>query len=254
MMTKQRLDMALVERGFAPSRARARDAILRGCVRVGDTVCRKPGQLVGDQEGLALEDPASPYVSRAALKLIAGLDRFDLSPDGLTVLDLGASTGGFTQVLLERNADHVIAVDVGRGQMAAALRDDPRVSLIERLNVRDLEPGHLAGRPVAAIVCDVSFISLKLALPAALSLAEPDAWGLFLVKPQFEVGRAHIGKGGLVRDAERARASADDIAAWLTREHGWRALGIEPAPLTGGDGNREFLLAARSTRRIPTEG
>lgn len=253
-MTKQRLDTALVERGLAASRARARDAILRGCVRVGDAVCRKPGRLVGSGETLVLDDAASAYVSRAALKLIAGLDRFRLSPEGLTVLDLGASTGGFTQVLLERGAAHVIAVDVGHGQMAAALRDDPRVTLIEKLNVRDLDPRHIDGRPVQAIVCDVSFISLKLALPAALALAEPDAWGLFLVKPQFEVGREHIGKGGLVRDPERARAAADDIAAWLAGDQGWQVLGVEPAPLAGGDGNLEYLLAARAGHREPADG
>ncbi len=253
-MTKQRLDTALVERGLAASRARARDAILRGCVRIGDTVCRKPGQLVVEGESLALDDPASAYVSRAALKLIAGLDSFGLSPEGLSVLDLGASTGGFTQVLLERGAAHVVAVDVGHGQMAGTLRGDPRVTLIEKRNVRDLEREHLAGRPVQAIVCDVSFISLKLALPAALALAEADAWGLFLVKPQFEVGREHIGKGGLVRDPARARAAADDIAAWLASDHGWRVLGIEPAPLAGGDGNQEFLLAARAGHGEPSDG
>jgi 23S rRNA (cytidine1920-2'-O)/16S rRNA (cytidine1409-2'-O)-methyltransferase len=250
-MTKQRLDTALVEHGLAASRARARDAILRGCVRVDDMVCRKPGRLLSGRESLAMEDPASAYVSRAAIKLVAGLDRFDLSPEGLNVLDLGASTGGFTQVLLQRGAARVIAVDVGHDQMAATMRDDPRVTLIEKLNVRDLGTEHLAGRPVQAIVCDVSFISLKLALPAALALAEPGAWGLFLVKPQFEVGRENIGKGGLVRDAARARASVDDIAVWLAGEQDWRVLGIEPAPLAGGDGNQEFLLAAR---KEPADG
>jgi 23S rRNA (cytidine1920-2'-O)/16S rRNA (cytidine1409-2'-O)-methyltransferase len=243
-MTKLRLDVALVERGLAGSRARARDAVLRGCVRVDGDICRKPGQPVTDDNEIVIDDPASTYVSRAALKLIAGLDHFGLSPEGRSVLDLGASTGGFTQVLLERGAAHVIAVDVGHGQMAEALCGDCRVTLMEKLNARDLTPRHLAGRRVDAIVCDISFISLRLALPAALALAEAGAWGLFLVKPQFEVGRAHIGKGGLVRDTEQARHAVDEIARWLAEDQHWRILGHHPAPLAGGDGNQEYLLAA----------
>jgi 23S rRNA (cytidine1920-2'-O)/16S rRNA (cytidine1409-2'-O)-methyltransferase len=247
-MTKLRLDVALVERGLAASRARARDAILRGCVRVAGEACRKPGQIVAADTPVLLDDPASAYVSRAALKLAAGLDQFRLSPEGLSVLDLGASTGGFSQVLLERGAACVIAIDVGHGQMAPELSGDERVSLMEKLNARDLTRDHLGGRKIDAIVCDISFISLRLALPAALALADPGAWGLFLVKPQFEVGRAHIGKGGLVRDPERARQCVADMADWLAGEQGWTVLGSHPAPLAGGDGNQEYLLAARKGR------
>lgn len=244
-MSRIRLDVALVERGLAPSRARARDAILRGCVRVGANVCNKPGQLVDRNAGLSFDDPASGYVSRAALKLIAGLDRFELDPASRTVLDIGASTGGFAQVLLERGAHHVLAIDVGHDQMAQSLRSDPRVSLIEGLNARDLGRRHLGGRTLDAIVCDVSFISLKIALPPALVLAEPEAWGLFLVKPQFEAGRDKIGRGGLVRGENVAEDCVQDISDWLNKFGGWRVLGYAVSPLPGGDGNREFLLAAR---------
>ena len=243
-MNRTRLDIALVERGLMPSRARARDAILRGCVRIDMTICEKPGQLVGGGAELSIDDPAKSYVSRAAIKLIAGLDQFDLDPSGLTALDIGASTGGFTQVLLERRAHHVIAVDVGHDQMSASIRRDPRVSLLEGLNARDLQRHHLGGRPVGAIVCDVSFISIKIALPTALSLAAPGAWGLFLVKPQFEVGRKNIGRGGLVRSAKAAADCVQEVAGWLSAIDGWRVLGHAPAPLTGSKGNQEFLLAA----------
>ena len=248
-MTRVRLDVALVARGLAASRARARDAVRRGCVRVDGRLAEKPGQLVADATPVTIDDPAAAWVSRAALKLVAGLDRFALDPAGRTVLDLGASTGGFTQVLLQRGAGHVIAVDVGHGQMAEALVGDPRLSLMEGLNARDLARDHLAGRRVEAIVCDVSFISLRLALPAALSLAEPGAWGLFLVKPQFEVGRQHVGSGGLVRDLKRAQQCVADIAAWLAAGQGWSVLGHMAAPMTGSDGNQEYLLAARKGRQ-----
>lgn len=243
-MNRTRLDVALVQRGLMPSRARARDAILRGCVRIDLNICDKPGQLIGGGAELSIDDPANGYVSRAALKLIAGLDRFDLDPAGRTILDLGASTGGFTQVLLERRAHHVVAIDVGHNQMAAAIEGDPRVTLLEGLNARDMERHHLGGRAVGAIVCDVSFISLKKALAGPLLLAEPGAWGLFLVKPQFEVGRENIGRGGLVRDTATAEASVREIAGWLTGVGGWQVLGHAPSPVTGSDGNREFLLAA----------
>lgn len=248
-MIKKRLDVALVARGLAASRARARDAILRGCVRVNDVTCAKPGQIIAADTALALDDPAAAYVSRAALKLAAGLDRFALDPHGLAALDIGASTGGFTQLLLERGAAHVVAVDVGHGQMAEPLATDGRVSLLENLNARDLSADHLlqpdgSRMHIQAIVCDVSFISLKLVLPPALSLAEPDAWGVFLIKPQFEVGRDHIGRGGIVRDPDAAQKCIDDIDDWLTANQNWTVLGIEPAPLTGADGNQEYLIAA----------
>jgi 23S rRNA (cytidine1920-2'-O)/16S rRNA (cytidine1409-2'-O)-methyltransferase len=219
--------------------------VLRGAVTVDGAPESRPGRKVGPGERLAASDPAARYVSRAALKLIAGLDAFGFGPAGLTALDLGASTGGFTQVLLERGAARVIALDVGHGQLDPALAADPRVTAIEGVNARHVTAEHLRGARPEAIVSDVSFISLKLALPPALALTAPDAWGVFLVKPQFEVGRERIGKGGIVRDPAAAREGAEDVAAWLEAEQGWRVTGILPSPVAGGDGNREFLLGAR---------
>jgi 23S rRNA (cytidine1920-2'-O)/16S rRNA (cytidine1409-2'-O)-methyltransferase len=240
-----RLDQALVARGFAPSRSRARDMVRRGGVLVDGLPEERPARMVAADSTIAATDPAARYVSRAALKLIAALDHFGFDPAGLSALDLGSSTGGFTQVLLERGASHVTAVDVGHGEMDARLAADPRVTLLERLNARHLSAAHLGGRKVEAIVADVSFISLKQALPPALALAEPSAWGVFLVKPQFEVGRAGLGKGGIVRDPELARGGADQIAAWLRDDEGWVVVGIIPSPIAGGSGNIEFLLGAR---------
>ncbi len=241
---RMRLDTALVERGLAPSRARARDAILRGAVSVAGAPETKPGRMVTVDAALAVDDPAGGYVSRAALKLVAALDRFGFDPNGLTALDLGASTGGFTQVLLERGAEHVVAVDVGHGQLHPTLASDPRITLIEGLNARDVKRAHLGGRRIGAIVADLSFISLKLALPQALALAESGAWGVFLVKPQFEVGREALGKGGIVRDEQAARLVVEDIAAWLESEPRWRVVANLPSPIAGGSGNREFLIGA----------
>ena len=240
-----RLDEALVLRGLAPSRSRARDMILRATVRVDGETEAKPARMVASAQAISVSDPGAAYVSRAALKLIAGLDAFGFDPAGLTVLDIGASTGGFTQVLLERGAEHVIAIDVGHGEMDATLAADPRVTLIEGLNARDLRSNHLGGHRIDAVVADLSFISLKLALPPALHLAEPGAWGVFLVKPQFEVGPKALGKGGVVRDPAVATKAADDIAAWLADEHGWSVAGLLPSPIAGGSGNQEFLLGAR---------
>jgi len=240
-----RLDEALVAAGLASSRARARDMVLRGTVFIDGERAVKPARQVAPAEELSVEDPAARYVSRAALKLLAGLEYFGFNLDGITALDLGASTGGFTQVMLERGASHVISVDVGHGQIEPALAADPRVTLHEGVNARHLTRAHLGGRRIDAIVSDVSFISLRLALPAALVLAEPGAWGVFLVKPQFEVGRALVGKGGIVRDQDIARQASEGIAAWLADTTDWRAVGLLPSPLVGGDGNVEYLLGAR---------
>ena len=242
-MTK-RLDLALVERGLVRTRARARDAILRGHVTVDGKLAVRPAMTVEPDAAIALDDPASGYVSRGSLKLIAALDRFGYSPTGRVALDIGASTGGFTQVLLERGAAKVFAIDVGHGQLDPALAADPRVVSREGVNARDLVPGDI-GEPAAAIVADVSFISLRLVLPPVLALAGPAAWGIFLVKPQFEVGREALGKGGIVRDPGLAERSAADIAGWLETAIGWRVDGIILSPIEGGDGNREFLLGAR---------
>lgn len=239
----KRLDMAIVDRGLAPTRARARDAVLRGHVSVDGRLADKPAMNVEAESTIALDDPAAGYVSRGALKLIAGLDRFGFAARDRVALDLGASTGGFTQVLLERGARKAFAVDVGHGQLAPSLAADPRVVSREGLNARDLTEADL-GEKVTAIVADVSFISLRLVLPPALALADPGAWGIFLVKPQFEVGRENLGKGGIVRDPQIAERAAADISAWLEGDLGWRVSGVILSPIAGGDGNREFLIGA----------
>lgn len=243
----QRLDQLLVSRQLFESRSRARDAVVRGTVKVNGHTVTKPGQVFGMDVSLEIEDPAQRYVSRAALKLIAALDHFHVAVSGKICLDIGASTGGFTEVLLERGAAHVTAVDVGHGQMHPRLSEDLRVTNLEGLNARELAGTHLAKQPVSIVVSDVSFISLKLALPPALNLAEPGAICVLLVKPQFEAGRDAIGKGGLLRQPETAPAVAADLERWLTDEMGWTSLGIIPSPITGGDGNKEFLLAGRKT-------
>jgi 23S rRNA (cytidine1920-2'-O)/16S rRNA (cytidine1409-2'-O)-methyltransferase len=236
---RQRLDEALVARGLCPSRARARDAVLRGTVKVDGEQAAKPSQPVGAGSVLTIEDPAQAYVSRAALKLKHGLAQFGISARAKACLDIGASTGGFTQVLLEEGAAHVTAIDVGHGQMKLM---DPRITLIEGLNARDLCTEHIAG-PVSLIVCDVSFISLRLALPPALALAEEGAVLVALIKPQFEAGREAVGKGGIVSDPAEHERVCGDVAEFL-RGEGWRVLGVTASPVEGGDGNREFLIGA----------
>jgi len=244
---RQRLDEVLVERGLFASRSRARDAVERGTVTVEGVVVRKPGQGVLPDAGIAVDDPAQAYVSRAALKLIAGLDHFGLDPRGSAALDIGASTGGFTQILLERGAAHVAAIDVGHGQIHPKISSDPRVTVIEGLNARDLTLADLAGRRPDFIVSDVSFISLTLALPPALALARAGAKAVLLVKPQFEAGREAIGKGGLLKNPDDAGRIAEGLRDWLDAVPDWRAFGFCPSPIEGGDGNREFLLAGEKT-------
>ncbi len=238
-----RLDALLAERGLAASRSQGADLIRRGLVRLGGQVVTKPGRRVARRADIAVAPEAQPYVSRGGLKLAAALDHFAFDVAGCRALDLGASTGGFTDVLLRRGAAHVTALDAGHGQLHDSLRGDARVLCLEKLNARDLEPGHLPG-PVDLIVCDVSFISLKLALPPALKLAAEGAALIALIKPQFEVGRAALGKGGIVRDPALHQQTCADISAWLEGDCGWRVTGLMPSPLTGPDGNREFLIAA----------
>ncbi len=244
-----RLDQALVARQLVPTRARARDAILRGTVTVDGTAATRPGQPVPPGARLAVADPGARYVSRGALKLAAALDHFGYRPEGRTALDIGASTGGFTDVLLQRGATLVFAVDVGHGQLHPRLADDPRVVAREGINARALARADLGPRgasaEIGALVADVSFISLRLALPPTLDLTAAGAFLVALVKPQFEAGREAIGKGGLVRDAAAGVAAAEDIATWLAGRPGWRVDGLIPSPISGGDGNREFLLGAR---------
>ncbi|RWP09160.1 TlyA family RNA methyltransferase [Mesorhizobium sp.] len=252
--TRQRLDELLVARGLFPSRSRARDAIERGTVMVDGVIARKPGQTVRADCLIEVDDPAQGYVSRAALKLIAGLDYFDLDPAGSEALDVGASTGGFTQVLLGRGAAHVTAIDVGHGQIHPDIAGDPRVTVIEGLNARDLSTADLADRIPDFIVSDVSFISLKLALPPALAIARSGAKAIFLVKPQFEAGREAIGKGGLLKDPYDAARVAGLLQDWLDGVPGWRSLGLHLSPIEGGDGNREFLLAGIKDAGIENRG
>ena len=237
-----RLDELLVQRKLFASRSRAADAIRRGTVEVDGETARKPGQGVSREASIDVSDPALSYVSRAALKLVAGLDAFGFDVTNSTALDIGASTGGFTQVLLERGAGRVFAIDVGHGQLADPIRHDPRVTVREGLNARDLTLNDLEGVKPNLIVTDVSFISLKLALPPALALAAPGAQGVFLVKPQFEAGREAIGKGGLLKDPADGPRIAQAMREWLDDMPDWRSVGLAPSPIEGGDGNHEFLL------------
>lgn len=239
---KLRLDLLLTQAGHFPTRARARDAIARGAVRVEGKTCLKPGARIEADAHIAIDDAAKDYVSRAALKLIAGLDAFGFNPEGRTALDIGASTGGFSQVLLERGAAHVIAVDVGHGQLHPSLLEDPRVSNHEGVNARALTSDLLSGRTVDAVVSDVSFISIKLALPPALNLAAPGSFCVLLVKPQFEAGRDAIGKGGILKDPALGPLIAEELSHWLDQQPGWKSHGICASPVKGGDGNQEFLL------------
>lgn len=237
-MTRQRLDLALEARGLLPSRARARDAILRGTVTVNGVAAGKPGLLVSDADAITLDDPAARYVSRAALKLIAGLDAGRIAVAGRTCLDVGASTGGFTQVLLERGAAKVFAVDVGHGQLVPAVADDPRVAAFEGVNARDLTRAEVPD-PIDLLVCDVSFVSVTKVLAAPLALCRPGADAVILIKPQFEVGRENIGKGGVVSDEGAIEAAAEAVRDFVTAE-GWVHRLSVPSPIAGGEGNREI--------------
>lgn len=240
-----RADVFLVEQGYAKSRNEAQAAIKAGRVFVDGGPVLKSSQPLSTSMRVEYA-PAHPYVSRGALKLIAALDHFGLSAEGLTCLDLGASTGGFTQVLLERGAGRIFAVDVGHGQLHTEIAGNERVVSLERRNARDLRPSDIVG-PVQAIVADVSFISLKLALPPALKMAAPDAWLIALLKPQFEAGRENIGKGGIVRDPQAHEDVLRDWVRWLDAQTGWAVMGTMESPIMGGDGNKEFLVAARKS-------
>lgn len=235
---RQRADRLLVERGLFESRAKAQAAIEAGLVRANDATVRKASEVIA-VDAILQASAAYPYVSRAGVKLAAALDHFGFDPKGRVCLDVGASTGGFTQVLLERGAESVYAVDVGRDQLHASLRVRPEVISLEGTDIRTLA---LPGEPPDLIVADVSFISLKLVLPAALALTKNPAQLIALIKPQFEAGRAAL-KRGIVRDTAIRAAVCDDISNFVAAL-GWRVLGIAPSPITGGDGNTEFLIGA----------
>ncbi len=238
-----RADVFLVRNGYAKSRTEAQSAIRSGRLKVNGEIVNKPSRTLDPDATIEYVKP-HPYVSRGALKLVAALDRFELSPQGLICLDVGASTGGFTEVLLERGATKVYAVDVGHAQMHPKVRRDPRVVPCEGVNARALTRDHVP-EPPQAVVIDVSFIGLKLALPPALALAASGAWLVALVKPQFEVGRFAVDKGGIVKDAEARDAAVKDIAAWIADQAGWKVAGRMESPVEGGDGNREYLIAAK---------
>jgi 23S rRNA (cytidine1920-2'-O)/16S rRNA (cytidine1409-2'-O)-methyltransferase len=240
---RTRLDQALEARGLTPSRARARDAVLRGTVEVNGVVATKPHQQVGEGDIITLYDPAAGYVSRAALKLIAGLDAGNIDPKGKACLDLGSSTGGFTQVLLERGARHVYAVDVGHDQLHPSLRNDSRVTSLEGVNGRDLT-SEIIPEPIDLVVSDVSFVSILKVIFPALTLCSPGAEAVILIKPQFEVGREHIGKGGIVTDDAAITAATERIAAAMG-EAGWGFRFAVASPIAGGDGNRETVAGFR---------
>lgn len=246
-----RLDQRLVAEGLAETRARARRMIEAGAVTLDGRRVTRPAAAAPVGTAVAVTEDPLPWVSRGALKLLHALDRFGLAPSGLA-LDLGASTGGFTEVLLARGAERVVAVDVGHGQLHPRIAADPRVSLREGLNARDLpsEPGPDLPAP-DWVVADLSFISLTLALPPALALARPGAVLVALVKPQFEAGPVHVGRGGIVRDPSVHAEVCARIRAFLEAK-GWSVTGEAASPIAGGDGNREFLLAA--VKRDPGGG
>lgn len=237
-----RADKYLVEYGYFETRARAQAAIAAGCVRVDGVAITKASAQI--EPGAAIiAEPAHPYVSRAALKLVAALDAFDVDPAGRACLDVGASTGGFTQVLLERGAAFVAAVDVGRGQLHAAVKADARVLSLEATDARSLTLDLVGGRAPDLVVCDASFIALEKVLPVPLALAAPGARLIALFKPQFEVGRAHVGKGGIVTDSDAVARAHEKARAFLSGA-GFDVFGEADSPIAGGDGNREYLIGA----------
>ncbi|MDD4934042.1 MAG: TlyA family RNA methyltransferase [Methylacidiphilaceae bacterium] len=242
---KLRLDLALVARGFCESRDAAQRAIMAGRVRIGEILADKPSRMVDAAAPLSLEKP-DPYVSRGGHKLEAALSHFSLDPAGWTCLDVGASTGGFTDCLLQRGARQVIALDVGRGQLHWKLRQDPRVLVREGFNARRLRSEDL-GDPVDLATVDVAFISLRLILPALFPLVRPEGWIIALIKPQFEAGRAEVGKGGIVRDPEVRQRVVADLRDWVRAWPGMEDRGVLPSPILGASGNQEFLWGLRRT-------
>ncbi len=241
----RRADVFLVEQGYAATRAEAQAAIAAGGVLADGQRILKPSQTLHSGAAVSYRK-AHPFVSRGALKLAAALDHFALSPEGRVCLDIGASTGGFTEVLLLRGASQVFAVDVGHGQLNPRIARDPRVVNLEGFNARALTAEHVPAKPTA-IVVDVSFIGLKLVLPPAMALAGSNAFVVALIKPQFEVGRDSIGRGGIVRDDTARLQAVEDILAWLKGLPDWTVLGYMDSPISGGDGNREFLVAAQKS-------
>ncbi|WP_347301932.1 TlyA family RNA methyltransferase [Croceibacterium sp. TMG7-5b_MA50] len=243
MAGKTRIDQLLTERGLAPSRARAQALVMAGLVFVGGKRIDKPGQQVAADAVPDVRGRDHPWVGRGGVKLAHALEHFALDPTGAVAMDIGSSTGGFTQVLLENGAAHVFAVDVGTNQLDWKLRQDPRITVLEQTNARDLTPAIIT-QGCDWVVCDASFIGLAKVLEAPLALALPGAQLVALIKPQFEVRREEVGKGGIVRDPALHDRVCQEVADWLGTV-GWQVAGIIPSPITGSEGNVEFLVSAR---------
>lgn len=242
-MAKKRADQLLVDRGLAESRTRAQALILAGLVYAGDRKVEKAGQPMAEDAALDVRGRDHPWVSRGGIKLAHGLDHFGWDVTGAVAIDVGSSTGGFTDVLLSRGTARVYAVDSGTNQLAWKLRQDPRVIVHEQTSARILTPRHIP-EPVDVIVCDASFISLSKVLEIPLAFARPGATLIALIKPQFEAGRAEVGKGGVVRDPAVHERVCREVSDWLTGA-GWQVAGVTPSPITGPEGNVEFLIGAR---------
>ncbi len=247
-MAKCRADTALVAQGLAATEAKAQALIMAGVVFAGDTKIAKPGDRLATDTRLEVRGKSHPWVSRGGIKLDHGLRHFGWDITGAVVIDVGASTGGFTDVALTFGAQKVYSVDVGHGQLAWKLQTDARVIVLDKTNARMLTTAHIA-EPVDLVVCDASFISLKSVLPAAIALTKPNARILALIKPQFELPREQIGEGGVVRDADMHTQVCTDIAAWMNDQPAWHVTGIIRSPITGPEGNVEFLMAATKASR-----
>ena len=243
---KTRLDQLMVERGLAESRTRAQALIMAGAVYSQEKRLDKPGHQVAVDVALTVRSKDHPWVSRGGLKLAHGISHFEIDPSGMTAIDVGASTGGFTDVLLSHGASKVFAFDVGYGQLDSKLRGDKRVVILERTNARHLTVDHISEQ-VDLVVCDASFIGLRTVLPAAMSLTKPKATLIALIKPQFEVGKDRVGKKGVVRDPDLHEEVCATITSWLDDQPNWQAIGIAESPITGPEGNKEFLIGAQRT-------
>ena len=241
---KTRLDQLLLDRGLVSNRSRAQALIVAGKVFSGERRLDKPGHQVTLDLDVVVRAPDYPWVSRGGVKLSHALDHFHLNPAGRVCLDIGASTGGFTHVLLDRGADRVYAVDVGYGQLADPIRNNNKVTILDRTNARYLD-GKTIPQPIDFLVCDASFIGLRTVLPASLLLTANSAIFIGLIKPQFEVGKQEVGKGGIVRDVELHTKVIAQITDWLSAQAGWDVLGVTPSPITGVSGNQEYLIAAK---------
>jgi len=244
-MAKKRVDQLLVEQGLAENRSRAQAYIMAGNVYVGEKKVEKSGHQLNENTTLEVRGKEHPWVSRGGLKLVKALDEFNIDVSDMTVIDVGASTGGFTDVCLTKGASKVYAVDVGHGQLAWKIRNDERVIVLEKTNARYLSTEHI-NEPVQLVVCDASFIGLQTVLPAALSMVARNGLLVALIKPQFEVGKGKVGKGGVVREPELHQEVCDKIENWITQEMAdWNVIGITQSPIKGPEGNVEFLIGAR---------